>query len=73
MRKKRPRLLIVYIYVCYRRIWVKHIGKTLNERPQGKKYVLLRSSQLVGTALVVYARADVLPAVRNIEASMKKV
>ncbi|KAL3463760.1 SacI homology domain-containing protein [Aspergillus heterothallicus] len=36
------------------------------------RYVLLRSGQLVGAALMIYAREDVLKDIKNVEGSVKK-
>ncbi|CAG8655967.1 30604_t:CDS:10, partial [Racocetra persica] len=55
------------------RIWEKEISKVLNSRPgQRSNYVILRSGQLVGTALVIYARSDIVSNIRNVEYVMKK-
>ncbi|CAG8567321.1 14780_t:CDS:10, partial [Cetraspora pellucida] len=55
------------------RIWEKEISKALNSRPgQRSNYVILRSGQLVGTALVIYARSDIVSNIRNVEYVMKK-
>ncbi|KAG9307113.1 hypothetical protein G9A89_016941 [Geosiphon pyriformis] len=52
------------------KIWEKEITKILNS--QSAKYVILRSRQLVGTALSVYAKADVVSRIRNVECVTKK-
>ncbi|CAJ0835133.1 7105_t:CDS:10 [Entrophospora sp. SA101] len=55
------------------RIWEREISRTLNGRHGNhSNYVILRSDQLVGTALVIYARADVVSNIRNVECVMKK-
>ncbi|GBB91089.1 hypothetical protein RclHR1_01820018 [Rhizophagus clarus] len=55
------------------RIWEKEISDTLNNRSNKRSnYVMLRSGQLVGTALVIYARADIVSNIRNVEYVMKK-
>ncbi|BGP37915.1 Inositol-1,4,5-trisphosphate 5-phosphatase 1 [Rhodotorula kratochvilovae] len=56
-----------------KRRWEAHILQTLADRP-GKKsdYVLLRSGQLVGTALIVLCKREVAGEVRNVEAATKK-
>lgn len=60
--------------IIFRRIWEKEISDTLNNRPNKRSsYVILRSGQLVGTALVIYARADIVSNIRNVEYIMKKV
>ncbi|CAG8435695.1 6208_t:CDS:10 [Diversispora eburnea] len=50
-------------------IWEDEINKTLNFIDH---YVIIRSDQLVGTALVIYARADIVSNIRNVEYVMKK-
>ncbi|CAG8435658.1 8673_t:CDS:10 [Funneliformis mosseae] len=56
-----------------RRIWEKEISETLERRPNKRSdYVILRSGQLVGTALVIYARSDIVSNIRNVEYLMKK-
>lgn len=58
----------------FRRIWEKEISETLNERSNRlSNYVILRSGQLVGTALVIYAKAEIVSNIRNVEYVMKKV
>jgi hypothetical protein len=59
--------------VCYRRRWEAHILATVAARP-GKKaeYIILRSGQLVGTAMIILCQRSVVEEVRNIEASTKK-
>lgn len=59
---------------CDRRRWEAHILKTVSERP-GKKadYVLLRSGQLVGTALLVLVQTAVVHDIRNVQVATKKV
>ena len=72
----RKSLLTIKIYLslsCVSVEWEKAISNTLDRHPSRHKYILLRSSQLVGTALIIYARADIVPAIRNIEGAIKKV
>lgn len=57
-----------------RKIWEQQIEKTLNSRAGGKsKYLLLRSNQLVGAALVIFIKSDIVHDIRNVESSIKKV
>jgi hypothetical protein len=57
-----------------RRRWEAHIMQTLANRPEKKSdYVILRSEQLVGTALIILVKTTHIMAVRNVEASTKKV
>ncbi|GAA5885405.1 hypothetical protein JCM6882_009606 [Rhodosporidiobolus microsporus] len=56
-----------------KRRWEQHILDTVASRPNKKEgYILLRSGQLVGTALIVLCRKDIAGDVRNIEAATKK-
>jgi hypothetical protein len=58
-----------------RQEWEMAVAKTLNNNAKKNKleeYVLLRSGQLVGAALMVFIRADVLKSIRNVEGSIKK-
>ncbi|KAJ7682572.1 SacI homology domain-containing protein [Mycena polygramma] len=56
-----------------RRVWEARILETLDRRPNKKSsYVLLRSEQLVGTALLVLVKSDLTPVMRNVEATSRK-
>ncbi|CAK5262838.1 unnamed protein product [Mycena citricolor] len=56
-----------------RRVWEARILETLDRRPTKKSdYVLLRSEQLVGTALLVLVKTEVAPLMRNVEAATRK-
>ncbi|KAJ5664762.1 hypothetical protein N7462_011575 [Penicillium macrosclerotiorum] len=58
-----------------RKVWEKAVQNCLNERTRSKgtsKYVLLRSGQLVGAALMIYVKADVLKGIKNVEGTVKK-
>ncbi|GAA5830258.1 hypothetical protein JCM11251_001286 [Rhodosporidiobolus azoricus] len=56
-----------------KRRWEQHILDTVSSRPKKKEdYILLRSGQLVGTALIVLCRKDIAGDVQNIEAATKK-
>jgi hypothetical protein len=56
-----------------RRRWEAHINQLLAERgPSKAEYIILRSEQLVGTALFVIAKTRILPSIRHIEAATKK-
>lgn len=47
---------------------------TLDKRKNKKTdYVLLRSGQLVGTALIVLCKREIAAEIRNVEAAIKKV
>lgn len=59
-----------------RQAWEYAVRWTLNEgaRKQGSEdYVLLRSGQLVGAALMVFVKASTLAMIKNVEGSVKKV
>jgi hypothetical protein len=50
--------------------------ETLNEyavQHGNSRYVLLRTGQLVGAALLLFAREDVLNDIKNVEGDVKKV
>ncbi|EKM59266.1 uncharacterized protein PHACADRAFT_157566 [Phanerochaete carnosa HHB-10118-sp] len=56
-----------------RRIWETKILDTLNRAPDhNSKYVLLRSQQLVGTALLVLVKSELVSVIRNVEAAAHK-
>ncbi|KIY47483.1 DNase I-like protein [Fistulina hepatica ATCC 64428] len=56
-----------------RHVWETAIMKTLDQRPHKKcDYVLLRSEQLVGTALFVLVKAELTAVIRNVEAATRK-
>ncbi|KAI7859014.1 SacI homology domain-containing protein [Circinella umbellata] len=56
-----------------RKVWEEQIERTLNSNPNGKsKYVLLRSNQLVGAALVIFVKSNIVESIRNVETSVKK-
>lgn len=59
-----------------RNSWESAVRRTLNDyaRKHGlEEYVLLRSGQLVGAALIVFVRVSMLAKIRNVEGSVKKV
>ncbi|CAO3592079.1 unnamed protein product [Absidia cylindrospora] len=57
-----------------RSVWEQQIERTLNSSQTGgrSKYVLLRSNQLVGAALIIFVKASVVENIRNVETSIKK-
>ncbi|OBZ85798.1 Inositol-1,4,5-trisphosphate 5-phosphatase 1 [Choanephora cucurbitarum] len=56
-----------------RLVWEQQIEKTLNQRSGSKfRYTLLRSNQLVGAALIVFAKSTIVDEIRNVETSIKK-
>ncbi|KAL9616124.1 MAG: hypothetical protein Q9160_008980 [Pyrenula sp. 1 TL-2023] len=58
-----------------RHAWEEAVKRTLNSYAASLRtdsYVLLRSGQLVGAALMVFVKASVLPEIKNVEGSIKK-
>ncbi|PPR04035.1 hypothetical protein CVT24_010610 [Panaeolus cyanescens] len=56
-----------------RRIWEHKILETLDQRPNKKcDYVLLRSEQLVGTALLILVKSELTAVIRNVEGASRK-
>jgi hypothetical protein len=56
-----------------KRIWEQKVMETLERRPQRTyDYVLLRSEQLVGTAILVIVRSDLTAVIRNVEGAARK-
>ena len=54
-------------------MWELYVQKTLNElRPKGE-YILLRSGQLVGTALMIFIKAPKIKYIKRVDGSIKKV
>lgn len=59
-----------------RQAWEQVVRQTLNDnaRKQGsEEYVLVRSGQLVGAALMIFVKSGVLSRIKNVEGSVKKV
>ena len=59
-----------------RQVWEQAVGVTINNRvkpPMQEEYVLLRSGQLVGAALVIFVKSSALKKIKNVEGSVKKV
>jgi len=53
--------------------WERVILSSLDNRPNKKaSYAVIRSDQLVGAALIILAKTDLVPAVRAVEAKTKK-
>lgn len=57
-----------------RQLWEKAVLRCLNEYASGvgNEYVLLRSGQLVGAALLIFVRTDILNAIKDVEGAVKK-
>ena len=59
-----------------RQEWETAVSRMLNEqarRPKVEDYVMLRSGQLVGAALIIFVKASALSSIKNVEGSVKKV
>ena len=59
-----------------RQEWETAVARTLNEqarRHNAEEYVMLRSGQLVGAALMIFVKASALSSIKNVEGSVKKV
>lgn len=55
-------------------MWEQVILDTLARRRNKKsEYIVLRSEQLVGTALIILVRTDITGAIRKVEAATRKV
>ena len=58
-----------------RQIWEQSVTRTLNENAKKAgtdKYVLLRSGQLVGAALMIFVKVGILGKIKNVEGGVKK-
>ncbi|KAH9943297.1 inositol polyphosphate phosphatase [Epithele typhae] len=56
-----------------RRVWEAKIVDALQKRPEKRsEYILLRSHQLVGTALLVLVKKELTAVIRNVEAASHK-
>ena len=60
-----------------RQAWENAVRRTLNDHSRKHssedEYILLRSGQLVGAALMIFVKAGILHNVKNVEGSVKKV
>ncbi|CAO3627744.1 unnamed protein product [Cunninghamella blakesleeana] len=54
-----------------RTIWEQEIENTINSNGC-KNYVLLRSNQLVGAALIIFVKVSIVDNIRNVETATKK-
>ena len=58
-----------------RQAWEQAVRDTLNSHSRNtsvEEYVLLRSGQLVGAALMIFVKSSVLRSIKNVEGSVKK-
>lgn len=56
-----------------RKEWEKVLLRCLNNENPEDPYILLRGGQLVGAALLIFARSSVIGQIKNVEGSLKKV
>ena len=59
-----------------RQAWEDAVRKTLNDNAKKKsseEYILLRSGQLVGAALMIFVKSSSLKNIKNVEGSVRKV
>jgi synaptojanin len=57
-----------------RKVWEEQVERALNaDRKGGAGYILLRSAQLVGAALLVFCKAEHVDRITNVEARTCKV
>lgn len=67
---------IMSTYPVERQAWEKAVGTTLNKNARkrsSEEYVLVRSGQLVGAALMIFVKSGVLKLIKNVEGSVMKV
>lgn len=58
-----------------RQVWEDAVGRTLNDNAKKNskdQYILLRSGQLVGAALMLFVKSTILSKIKNVEGSVKK-
>ncbi|KAJ3575821.1 hypothetical protein NP233_g830 [Leucocoprinus birnbaumii] len=56
-----------------RRLWEKKVMENIERKPNRKsRYVILRSEQLVGTALFVMVKEELTSVIRNVEGTSRK-
>ncbi|KAL8768118.1 MAG: hypothetical protein Q9209_005581 [Squamulea sp. 1 TL-2023] len=58
-----------------RQVWEEAVKLTINNQSQDstqEEYVLLRTGQLVGAALIVFVKSNALKKIKNVEGSVKK-
>ena len=59
-----------------RQAWEDAVRKTLNDnakKQSSEEYILLRSGQLVGAALMIFVKSSALKNIKNVEGSVRKV
>ena len=59
-----------------RQAWENAVRRTLNDNARkhsSEQYILLRSDQLVGAALMIFVKASILHKIKNVEGGVKKV
>ena len=59
-----------------RQAWENAVRQTLNDgarKHSSEEYILLRSGQLVGAALMIFVKTSILRNIKNVEGSVRKV
>lgn len=51
---------------------LKSLNKAIKQSHHEHEYIMLRGGQLVGAALAIYVRSDVISNIKNVEGSLKK-
>jgi hypothetical protein len=63
----------LFVFINSRKQWEVEVQKTLNQqRPKGD-YILLRSGQLVGTALFLFVKQPKIKYIKRVDGAVKKV
>ena len=58
-----------------RQAWEEAVRNTLNDdarRHSSEEYIMLRSGQLVGAALMIFVKSGALKSIKNVEGSVRK-
>jgi synaptojanin len=53
-------------------MWEVQVQKTLNEQRPKAEYILLRSGQLVGTALMLFVKQPKIKYIKRVDGAVKK-
>lgn len=64
---------LFFIFINHRKLWEAQVQRTLNEQRPIADYILLRSGQLVGTALMLFVKSSKIKYIKRVDASVKKV
>jgi hypothetical protein len=58
--------------ITKRLVWEDLVLRTLNSHYAGNEFVMLKSAQLVGAALMIFVKSKCTPNIRNVQTSIKK-